>query len=116
MVLCAVLLMATTIRQAAFSRRRETGIMKLVGASNFTIRFPFMMETLIAALLGAGAATGLLWATANYGFNRYLNQLILDQAFIGVSDVWAITPWMVGGVAALAIGTSWVTLWRYLRV
>jgi cell division transport system permease protein len=116
MVLCAVLLMATTIRQAAFSRRRETGIMKLVGASNFTIRFPFMMETLISALLGAGAATALLWATANYGFNRYLNQLILDQAFIGVSDVWAITPWMVAGVAGLAIGTSWVTLWRYLRV
>ena len=74
MVLCAVLLMATTIRQAAFSRRRETGIMKLVGASNFTIRFPFMMETLISALLGAGAATALLWATANYGFNKYLNQ------------------------------------------
>jgi len=116
MVLCAVLLMATTIRQAAFSRRRETGIMKLVGASNFTIRFPFMMETLLAALLGAGAATALLWATANYGFNRYLNKLILDQAFIGVSDVWAIAPWMAGGVVALAIGTSWVTLWRYLRV
>ncbi|HET8644448.1 MAG TPA: ABC transporter permease, partial [Vicinamibacteria bacterium] len=60
--------------------------------------------------------TGLLWATANYGFNRYLNQLILDQAFIGVSDVWAITPWMAAGVAVLSIGTSWVTLWRYLRV
>ena len=116
MVLCAVLLMATTIRQAAFSRRRETGIMKLVGASNFTIRVPFVMETLIAALAGAGLATGLLWATANYGFNRYLNQLILDQAFIGVSDVWAITPWMVAGVAVLSIATSWVTLWRYLRV
>lgn len=116
MVLCAVLLMATTIRQAAFSRRRETGIMKLVGASNFTIRFPFIMETLIAALLGAGLATGLLWATANYAFNRYLNQLILDRAFIGVSDVWAIAPWMGAGVVALAVGTSWVTLWRYLRV
>ena len=35
---------------------------------------------------------------------------------IGVSDVWAITPWMVAGVAVLSIGTSWVTLWRYLRV
>jgi cell division transport system permease protein len=116
MVLCAVLLMATTIRQAAFSRRRETGIMKLVGASNFTIRFPFIMETVIAALLGAGLATGLLWATANYGFNKYLNQLILDRAFIGVSDVWVIAPWMVAGVVVLAIATSWVTLWRYLRV
>ena len=66
--------------------------------------------------VGAAAATGLLWATANYGFNRYLNRLILDQAFIGVSDVWAIAPWMAVGVAVLSIGTSWVTLWRYLRV
>ena len=47
MVLCSILLMATTIRQAAFSRRRETGIMKLVGASNFTIRLPFVMETVL---------------------------------------------------------------------
>lgn len=116
MVLCAVLLMATTIRQAAFSRRREIGIMKLVGASNFTIRFPFVMETLIAAVVGAGLATGLLWATANYGFNRYLTKLIQDQAFIGVSDVWKITPWMGAGVVVLAVGTSWITLWRYLRV
>src|SRR6478752_9286725 len=56
MVLCSILLMATTIRQAAFSRRRETGIMKLVGASNFTIRLPFVMETVLAALTGTGLA------------------------------------------------------------
>ena len=43
MVLCAILLMATTIRQTAFSRRRETGIMRLVGASNATIQLPFML-------------------------------------------------------------------------
>lgn len=116
MVLCATLLMATTIRQAAFTRRREIGIMKLVGASNFTIRFPFIVETLVAALAGAVLATALLWATINYGFGHYLNKLILDQAFIGVSDVWLITPWMVLGMAALSVATAWLTLWRYLRV
>jgi cell division transport system permease protein len=116
MVLCATLLIATTIRQAAFTRRREIGISKLVGASNLTIRFPFIVETLLAALGGAALATVLLWATVNYGFGHYLNRLILDQAFIGLSDVWAITPWMIVGMALLAVTTSWVTLWRYLRV
>ncbi|XVX21502.1 permease-like cell division protein FtsX [Actinomycetota bacterium] len=115
MVLAAILLMSTTIRQAAFTRRREIGIMKLVGASNFTIRFPFMMETLISALIGAGAAIGLLWTTAHFGFNRYLNRIV-NQAFIGTSDVWAISPWILAGVTLLALGTAWVTLWRYLRV
>lgn len=90
--------------------------MKLVGASNLTIRFPFIVETLLAALGGAALATVLLWATVNYGFGHYLNRLILDQAFIGLSDVWAITPWMIVGMALLAVTTSWVTLWRYLRV
>ena len=50
----AVLLMATTIRQAAFTRRREIAIMKLVGASNRTIRTPFILETLVAGLVGHG--------------------------------------------------------------
>ena len=65
MVLCSILLMATTIRQAAFSRRRETGIMKLVGASNFTIRLPFVMETVLAALAGTSLAIAGLWVTAD---------------------------------------------------
>ena len=54
MVVCAVLLMATTIRQTAFARRRETGIMRLVGASNVTIQLPFVMETVVAALARRG--------------------------------------------------------------
>ena len=116
MVLAAILLMATTIRQSAFSRRREIGIMRLVGASNFTIRFPFIVETLIAAVLGALLAFGLLWATVHYIFSRFLNQVVLDQALIGDSDVFAVAPLMLIGVVALAVLTSAVTLWRYLRV
>lgn len=116
MVLAAVLLMATTIRQSAFSRRREIGIMRLVGASNFTIRFPFIIETLVAALIGALLAFGLLWATVYYIFSRFLNQVVLDQALIGHSDVLAVAPLMVLGVVVLAVLTSGVTLWRYLRV
>ena len=49
MAACAALLMATTIRQAAFIRRREIGIMRLVGASNWTIRMPFLTEMVIVS-------------------------------------------------------------------
>ena len=88
MVLCAILLMATTIRQAAFSRRRETGIMKLVGASNFTIRLPFVMETVLATRSVRRRDRAPV-GDRRYGCRRYLNKLLLDLAFIGVSDVWA---------------------------
>ena len=84
MVLCAVLLMATTIRQTAFSRRRETGIMRLVGASNATIQLPFVLETLVSALVGASLAMGLLWAAVSYGIGGYLSKAWL----LGWSAWW----------------------------
>lgn len=115
MVIAAVLLMATTIRQSAHSRRREIGIMKLVGANNFTIRFPFIVETVLAGVIGAAMAVGLLWATVHWIFTR-LHEVILDQALVGESDVWTIAPIMVGGVIVLSVLTAYITLWRYLRV
>lgn len=116
MVLCAALLMATTIRQAAFSRRREIGIMRLVGASNFTIRTPFVVETVVAGALGVALAVGLLWSTVHYVFNRYLNRIVLDKALISDADVWVVAPWLLLSVVALSVVTATVTLWRYLRV
>ncbi|MGZ4696597.1 MAG: permease-like cell division protein FtsX [Oryzihumus sp.] len=115
MVLCAILLMVTTIRQTAFSRRRETGIMRLVGASAFVIQLPFIMETVIATLVGCALAVGLLWATVHYGVTGFL-ATILPIGFVGVGDVWAMTPWLVRRGAALAMVTSWCTRRRDLRV
>lgn len=112
----AVLLMATTIRQAAFTRRREIAIMKLVGASNRTIRTPFIIETVVSGLIGAVMAIGLLWVSAWTLFDRYLLQENAGTAFISANDVWFIAPFLVLGVVVLAIATSTVTLWRYLRV
>jgi cell division transport system permease protein len=116
MVLAAVMLISTTIRQAAFSRRRETGIMRLVGASNLTIRFPFVMETVLASVVGAGLAMLMLWATVKYGVVGFLSVTLTDTAFIGVADVYSVAPAIVLGVVLLTTVTSWVTLRRYLRV
>lgn len=112
----AVLLMATTIRQAAFTRRREIAIMKLVGASNRTIRTPFIIETVVSGLIGVVMAIGLLWVSAWTLFDRYLLEENAGTAFISANDVWFIAPFLVLGVVVLAIGTSTITLWRYLRV
>ena len=112
----AVLLMATTIRQAAFTRRREIAIMKLVGASNRTIRTPFIIETIASGLIGVLMAVGLLWVSAWALFDRYLLQENAGTPFISASDVWIIAPFLVVGVIILAVATSTVTLWRYLRV
>jgi cell division transport system permease protein len=116
MIVCAILLMVTTIRQAAFTRRRETGIMKLVGASNLTIRLPFVMEIVLATVVGVGAAVALLWATTQYLVVPYVAKALPDVPLVGIGDVWLITPWLAGLMLVIAIGTSWVTLWRYLRV
>ena len=114
MVLCSVLLVATTIRQMAFSRRRETGIMRLVGASAFNIQLPFILETLIATIVGSAMATGVLWALVRYGLGYLGKKLPIN--FITTADVWTVTPWLVATSAGLAILTAWLTLRRYLKV
>jgi len=114
MVLCSVLLVATTIRQTAFSRRRETGIMRLVGASAFIIQLPFILETLAATLVGSVLAIGLLYGMVRYGIGYLADKLPIN--FIGVTDVWTVTPLLLATAAVLAILTAWFTLRRYLRV
>jgi cell division transport system permease protein len=114
MVLCSVLLVATTIRQMAFSRRRETGIMRLVGASAFNIQLPFILETLIATIVGSALATGVLWTLVRYGLGYLSRRLPIN--FITTTDVWTVTPWLVATAAGLAILTAGITLRRYVRV
>lgn len=116
MAACAALLMATTIRQAAFIRRREIGIMRLVGASNWTIRMPFVSEMVLVSTAGVLLAVSLLVGLTQYVFTEGASKIALSQAFIGVSDVWLLAPWMFGGVLVIAMATSLVTLRRYLRV
>lgn len=120
MVLCAVLLISTTIRLTAWSRRRETSIMRMVGASAFTIHTPFIVETVLATLLGAVLAIGLLWAMVRYGIAGYLTELLAGQGglvgLIGTGDLWLVVPYLVGGALLLAVLTSWLALLRHVRV
>ena len=66
-MLAALLLVANTIRLAAFARRKEIGIMRLVGASTLYIALPFLLEALVTALIGVALAGGALAAFMYFG-------------------------------------------------
>ena len=115
-ILAAVLLVSNTIRVSAFSRRRETGIMRLVGASNLSIQLPFMVEGLLAGLVGATAASGALIAIKAFAIDRGLRQTFQFTAFVGWRDVLLVLPWLFVTGVALAGLSSFFTLRRHLRV
>jgi len=116
MIMVAVLLISNTIRVAAFSRRRETGIMKLVGASSFSIQLPFLLEGAIAGLIGALLATGALALFQSQVINRSAVPAFRFTRFVGWADVWATVPWMILVGVALSALASFITLRKYLRV
>ncbi len=116
MLVVTVLLIVNTMRVAAFSRRRETGIMRLVGASNFYIQLPFLMEAAIAAAVGATIATGGLVLVKIFVIDRVLAPAFQFTAFVGWEAVWAIVPILYITGVALACLAAFLTLRKYLRV
>lgn len=117
MVVAAALLITTTIKLSALSRRRETSIMRLVGASNTFVQLPFVLEGAISALVGAGLAVLALWAGVRYvvqgWFGGGQNSLV---NFIDTSDVWVVAPFLAAAAFALAVIASLITLGKYTRV
>jgi cell division transport system permease protein len=115
LVVAAVLLVANTIRLSAFNRRRETGIMRLVGASNFYIQLPFLLEGVIAGLFGWVIAAALLIGVKSLLLNN-LQQYFSYNVGLSMGDlIEVIVLAMVIGVALCGV-TAFVTLRRYLRV
>lgn len=116
MLLAAALLITTTIRLSAVSRRRETGIMRLVGASNLFVQLPFMLEGAISAVVGSLLAVGGLLLGVKYLVNDWLRQSVDWVAYVDVGDVLTLAPLLVGIAVLLAAVSSVVTLNRYTRV
>lgn len=116
MLVAAALLISTTIRLSAFSRRRELGIMRLVGASNRFIQTPFILEGVVAALVGAVLASGAVWAIVHYFVRGYLVQELPTTVFIGYDAAFSTMPLLIGTGVALAAVASYASISRYLRV
>lgn len=116
LLLAGALQIANTIRMAAFSRRREIGIMRLVGASNIYILLPFLLESLVAGLIGIVIAGGAL--TAGYWFVIVQNARtsITALPWIGWGDLaTAIVAIAAVGIALAVIPTLLATR-KYLRI
>ena len=117
MLVAAVLLIATTIRLSAFSRRKELGIMRLVGASNRFIQTPFIIEGVIAALIGSVLAAVAVLAIVRFFVQGYLgSQIQTTTAFIGMGDALLVAPILIGIGVVLAAGSASVAISRYLKV
>lgn len=115
LVTASTLLIANTIRLSLFARRREVEVMKLVGATDWFIRWPFVIEGVIVGALGTMMAIALLAVTKI----AVLDPLVSNWALIGaprtIPFTWLVVVLMVAGVAISALGSG-VSLRRFLRI
>lgn len=115
LIVAAILLVGNTIRLSAFNRRRETGIMRLVGASNLYIQMPFLLEGIIAGLIGWVIASVLLVGVKSLLLNE-LQQYFSYNVGLSTMDLVEVILLAMGVAIVLCGVTSFVTLRRYLRI
>jgi cell division transport system permease protein len=117
MLIAAVLLIATTIRLSAFSRRRELGIMRLVGASNRFIQTPFILEGVFSALIGSVLAGGAIVLIVQFFVRGYLTTALPPTtALVGLGDALIVVPILIAIGALLAAASAGFAINRYLKV
>ncbi|MFI8852117.1 permease-like cell division protein FtsX [Streptomyces sp. 891-h] len=116
MLVVALLLIVNTVRVSAFSRRRETGIMRLVGASSFYIQMPFILEAAIAGLIGAGFACVLLVLGKWFLINNWLQERMSLITFIGWDAVIKVLPLILAVGVLMPAVAAFFTLRKYLKV
>jgi cell division transport system permease protein len=112
----SILLISNTIRLSIFARRREVEIMKLVGATNWFIRWPFVIEGVTVGLVGAGLALALVLVGTSFVFDKIRESLVFMSVPFDL-----LSPWLLAGVMLLAgvlIGAlgSGLGLRRFLKV
>jgi len=90
--------------------------MRLVGASKTVIQLPFIMEGVIAAVVGALLASVTLWLVANFWLGETLSKQIPDTPFISGAQALIIAPLLIALGGGLAGMSSLLTLRRYLKV
>ena len=118
MGVAALLLVANTIQVAAYSKRREVAVMKLVGASNWFIQAPFVLEAVFAGLIGAIIAGGFLligwWVLFSAGGSLESLETVLTP--VEWTSVLLMMPILAGVSALVSAITGWITLRFYVRV
>lgn len=116
MLIAAVLLIATTIRLSAYARRREVGIMRLVGASNRFIQTPFILEGVFAAFIGSVLAGAAIVAGVHFGVNGYLkDRVTFITDWVGMADAAIVIPIIITIGLVLAALSAGFAIRRWLR-
>ena len=111
----STILIANTIRLSIFARRREIEVMKLVGASNWYVRGPFMLEGVLTGLAGSLAAVILLFLGREVAVPQILGHIQDDPDVRAMAFTWTAAILVLGGLAIGALGSG-LTLRRFLRV
>jgi cell division transport system permease protein len=111
----STILIANTIRLSIFARRREIEVMKLVGATNWFVRGPFMLEGLLTGLAGSLAAVVLLFLTREVAMSRILQNMREDPDVHALGFTTTAVLLLATGLAIGAAGSG-LTLRRFLRV
>ncbi|MDQ1682737.1 MAG: cell division transport system permease protein [Frankiaceae bacterium] len=115
-LLAGILLVLNATLVAAHSRRRELGIMRLVGAPNYYIRLPFLVQSAIAAVMGCGLAIGALFIEKALVLSSGKGPLSISVPLVGTHEIVGIVWIMVAVSIVVSVITSWLSLIRYLRV
>lgn len=116
LLLAAALQIGNTIRLSAFSRRREIGIMRLVGASNTYIMLPFLLESLFAGIIGIVLAGATLSAGIKFIVIDKAQVSIKSLAWIGWPEGWLAMIWVAGVGVILSIIPTLIATRKYLKV
>ena len=113
----ALLLISNTVQVSAFTRRTEVGIMRLVGATRWYTQLPFLLEAVVAGVIGAVLAIGLLVLAKLW----FLDSLLAGPFAAGVIrpiegiDILLISPWLLLTAIGISAVTGYVTLRLYVR-
>lgn len=116
MLIAAMLLISTTIRLSAFSRRREISIMRLVGASNRFIQIPFILEGVVAALIGALLAGVSSLLIVKFFVQDFLVKQMPFTSYVTLEQGLIVPPILIGVGVVLSAVAAKVAITRYLRV
>ncbi|GAB3649631.1 permease-like cell division protein FtsX [Glycomyces tarimensis] len=114
--IAALMLVANTIQVAAYSRRREVAIMKLVGAPNWFVQAPFVMEAVFAGIIGALFAFGTLCAAKVFVIDGQFSNLFSLMPPIEWNSVLMLLPILAAISAVISAITAWITLRFNIKV
>ncbi|MCW4352236.1 permease-like cell division protein FtsX [Hoyosella sp. YIM 151337] len=115
--LAALMLIANMVQIAAYTRRAEVSIMRLVGATRWYTQLPFLLEAVVAALAGAAVAVGGLFLTKNVFLDDILGEVYQSNIVAPITNaaIASVSPWLVGAAAVLSAITGYLTLRFYVR-